>query len=94
MKKEKNKFSLHTEKIYKPSEVLEVLHLAIRESYLIGNNKGIYYYNIPCSFDIETSSFYIDENEKALENVNKALEFNSLNSRIISNKELILRKEK
>ena len=67
MKKEKNKFSLHTEKIYKPSEVLEVLHLAIKESYIIGNNKGIYYYNIPCSFDIETSSFYIDENDHTID---------------------------
>ena len=61
MKKEKNTFSLHTDKIYKPCEVLAVLDKAIKESYLKGNNKGIYYYNVPCSFDIETSSFYIDE---------------------------------
>ena len=54
VKKEKNTFSLHTDKIYKPCEVLAVLDKAIKESYLKGNNKGIYYYNVPCSFDIET----------------------------------------
>lgn len=49
-------------KIYKPTEILEVLekikpYLSIAQS----NNKK-QYYNIPCAFDIETSSFYVLKN--------------------------------
>ena len=29
------------------------------------NNKGVYYYNIPCAFDIEVSSFMQNEEKKA-----------------------------
>lgn len=47
-------------KIYKPSEILEVLKNSVSEKDLKGNSKGIYYYNIPCAFDIETSSLYRD----------------------------------
>ena len=49
-------------KIFAPDEIEKVLKISVNPSMTIGNNKGIYYYNIPCSFDIETTSFYIDEN--------------------------------
>lgn len=47
--------------VYKPSEILEVLKISVNNKNLIGNAKGVYYYNVPCSFDIETTSFYRDE---------------------------------
>lgn len=37
-----------------------VLNYAISENDLCGNSKSEYIYNIPCAFDIETSSFYRD----------------------------------
>ncbi len=46
--------------IYTPQEIKKVLEMSVNSSMLIGNNKGVYYYNCPCSFDIETSSFYRD----------------------------------
>ena len=59
-------FTLDSNKIYKPSQVKEVLNKTVNEYMLIGNNKSIRYYNVPCSFDIETTSFYVDENNNAL----------------------------
>lgn len=53
-------FVQHTEKIYNPSEIADVLQIAVNEKNLIGNNKGKKVYNVPCSFDIETTSFYRD----------------------------------
>ena len=50
-----------TNEIYRPEQVEHVLTLAVDETYLIGNNKKERFYNIPCSFDIETTSFYRDE---------------------------------
>ena len=47
-------------KIYKPSDIKDVLKMSVNTSMLIGNNKGVYYYNCPCAFDIETTSFYVD----------------------------------
>lgn len=52
--------------IYKPNQIEEVLKVAVTEDDLYGNNKGIYYYNIACAFDIETTSFFIDENENPI----------------------------
>lgn len=48
-------------KIYKPQQIKMVLDISINSRSLIANSKGIYFYNIPCSFDIETSSFYKDD---------------------------------
>lgn len=53
--------------IYNPSEIEEVLKISVNDSMVIGNNKGLYYFNIPCSFDIETTSFYIDENDNPID---------------------------
>lgn len=58
-------FELHTGTIYKPTDIAKVLELAINEKNLMGNNKGSKGYNIPCAFDIETTSFYRDENKYA-----------------------------
>lgn len=49
-------------RIYNPDEIAEVLKLAVNDSNLRGNSKGMRFYNIPCSFDIETTSFYRDTN--------------------------------
>lgn len=46
--------------IYTPADIKHVLELAVNEKNLIGNNKKEKFFNIPCSFDIETSSFYRD----------------------------------
>ena len=57
MRRKKNIYIVK-EDIYTVDEFKKILPLMECSNYLIGNNKGIYYYNIPCSFDIETSSFY------------------------------------
>lgn len=54
-------------KIYTPSEIEKVLKISVNNTMTIGNNKGIYYYNVPCAFDIETTSFYIDENNEVID---------------------------
>ena len=58
-------FELHTDTIYNPSDIDKVLEMAVNEKNLLGNNKGAKGYNIPCAFDIETTSFYRDENKNA-----------------------------
>ena len=52
-------FDIHPE-IYRPDEIRIVLQYAVNEKNLQGNNKGNKVYNIPCCFDIETTSFYRD----------------------------------
>ena len=47
--------------IYTPDDIEQVLKLALNNKNLLGNSKGVYYYNVPVSFDIETTSFYRDE---------------------------------
>ena len=55
-------------KIFNPDEIKEVLKISLDEDMLIRTNKRVDYYNVPCSFDIETTSFYRQysqlENEK------------------------------
>ena len=58
-------FELHTDTIYKPSDIAKVLELAVNDKNLMASNKGEKGYNIPCAFDIETTSFYRDENKNA-----------------------------
>lgn len=57
---------LETSPIYKPSDIAVVLEKSVNNAMTVGNNSGVYYYNVPCSFDIETSSFYLDENGKQI----------------------------
>ena len=53
-------FELHNE-IYTPKDIAKVLDLAVNEKNFTGNNKGEKFLNVPVSFDIETTSFYRDE---------------------------------
>lgn len=60
MKKKKD-FCLHGE-IYSPSEVADVLSMAVDESCMRGDNKKQKFFDVPCCFDIETTSLYRDGN--------------------------------
>ena len=55
----KVQFELHNT-IHNPTEITEILKAAVNEKNIIGNSKGERFYNVPCAFDIETSSFYRD----------------------------------
>lgn len=59
---------LKSEKIYKPDQITDVLQLVMAGERTLKTNKKIKYYNVPCSFDIESSSFFRStgnsENEK------------------------------
>lgn len=57
--------------IYKPEDIIKVLDMSVNDSMLISTRKRliphnkrspmIYAYNVPCAFDIETSSFVAEE---------------------------------
>lgn len=47
-----------TSPIWEPKDIKHVLNIAIDDEMLVKNNKKIEYYNVPASFDIETTSFY------------------------------------
>lgn len=51
-------FTLH-EHIYAPHDILKVIEMSKIAKCFKGNSKGVYSCNVPCSFDIETSSFYV-----------------------------------
>ena len=53
-------FAQHPE-IFTPADISRVLQYAVNEKNITGNNKGKKVYNVPCSFDIETTSFYRDK---------------------------------
>lgn len=50
--------------IHSPDEIADVLADAVNDANIIGNVKGEKFYNVPCSFDIETTSFYRDADGK------------------------------
>lgn len=56
----KVKFMQHSE-IYTPDDIGKVLAMAVNEKNISGDSKGTKLYNIPVSFDIETTSFYRDK---------------------------------
>lgn len=59
MKPKKVPFNVHGG-IYRPCDISGVLRAAVSAGNIIGDNKGMKYYSVPCSFDIETTSFYRD----------------------------------
>ena len=53
------------ERINSPNDIADVLQRAVIEKNIIGNSKGERFYNVPCAFDIETTSFYRDTDGRA-----------------------------
>ena len=56
--------NIEDERIYTPQELPQMVEASgVLETLISG--RGIEFYNCPCSFDIETYSFYDDDGEKA-----------------------------
>lgn len=56
------KYNIENTVIYEPCQTMEVCELLMKQKFMkcCKKRNGPYLYNIPCSFDIETSSFYKD----------------------------------
>lgn len=57
-------FSLHDEP-YTKADLWWILYKVFIHAKRIRTNKRVTYYNVPCAFDIETSSFYINDEKQA-----------------------------
>lgn len=63
--KTKNKkpiFNPYRSEIYSPKDIRMILQEATNEKSVVKDVKGVQWFNIPVAFDIETTSFYRDEN--------------------------------
>lgn len=58
-------FSQSEPRIYKPNEIAEMLDY-MNESPIVKTNKKIEYFNVPCAFDIESTSFYEGDEKRAI----------------------------
>lgn len=52
--------------IHSPSDIKSILSTYVENAPTITNNKKQVYYNIPCSFDIESTSFYMNGQKHAI----------------------------
>lgn len=59
-------FSQSGTRIYKPEEIVEMLSGYMNEPTIVKTNKKIEYFNVPCAFDIETTSFYEGDEKRAI----------------------------
>lgn len=53
-------------KINSVDDIDVIINTSLRYEKKIKTNKKVVYYNVPCSFDIETSSFYVNDDKQAL----------------------------
>lgn len=63
--KESLQHYLDIETYYTPGEIARMCDVHV-EDKIVKTNKKIEYFNIPCSFDIETTSFYEDGEKRAI----------------------------
>ena len=73
MKTKKDKIPFITESpIYKPEDIIEVLDMSVNEAMIVSTGQRkesqniVRVYEVPASFDIETTSFYVDNYKAAI----------------------------